>query len=302
MFLSQNFQTKAAFSYYLLGSFVVIIFNFIGQLPLMLAASYFNTGPVASSDIMEIFSGIPKNTLLFLMLLPFAISLLGLWLVVVKLHEQSFRSIISSRTKVDWRRVGFVFLLWGAMICGFTVVDYFMSPEDYEWNFKLLPFLVMFAVGIIMFPLQTTFEELLFRGYLLQGFARLTKNVWLPLVLTSVLFGSLHFFNPEVDKLGNWLLLYYIGTGLFLGLITIYDQGTELALGFHAANNFFSSILVTASWTVFETHAILTDTSEPQMDFEVFLPLLVFFPLLFFIFGKRYNWTFSLQPLFKKLK
>lgn len=153
-----------------------------------------------------------------------------------------------------------------------------------------------------MFPLQTTFEELLFRGYLLQGFARLTKNVWLPLVLTSVLFGSLHFFNPEVDKLGNWLLLYYIGTGLFLGLITIYDQGTELALGFHAANNFFSSILVTASWTVFETHAILTDTSEPQMDFEVFLPLLVFFPLLFFIFGKRYNWTFSLQPLFKKLK
>ena len=100
-------------------------------------------------------------------------------------------------------------------------------------------------------------------------------------MLTSVLFGSLHFFNPEVDKLGNWLLLYYIGTGLFLGLITIYDQGTELALGFHAANNFFSSILVTASWTVFETHAILIDTSEPQMDFEVFLPPSIFSLVVF---------------------
>jgi hypothetical protein len=32
------------------------------------------------------------------------------------------------------------------------------------------------------------------------------------------------------------MFVYYIGTGLFLG-ITLMDEGMELALGFHAANN-----------------------------------------------------------------
>ena len=44
--------------------------------------------------------------------------------------------------------------------------------------------------------------------------------------------------NPEVEKLGYLILVYYIGSGLFLGIITLMDEGIELALGFHFANNF----------------------------------------------------------------
>jgi hypothetical protein len=32
------------------------------------------------------------------------------------------------------------------------------------------------------------------------------------------------------------MFVYYIGTGLFLGILTLMDE-MELALGFHAANN-----------------------------------------------------------------
>jgi hypothetical protein len=32
------------------------------------------------------------------------------------------------------------------------------------------------------------------------------------------------------------MFVYYIGTGLFLGILTLMDEGMELALGFHANN------------------------------------------------------------------
>ena len=67
----------------------------------------------------------------------------------------------------------------------------------------------------------------------MQGLGIMAKNRWVPLVVTSVLFGAMHFFNPEVDKLGYGIMVYYMGTGFFLGIMTLMDEGLELALGFH---------------------------------------------------------------------
>lgn len=128
----------------------------------------------------------------------------------------------------------FSFLLWaGVSILSFLYV-YFKSPENFIWNFKLIPFLILVLIGTILIPIQTSTEEYVFRGYLMQGFANLAKNKWFPLLMTSLIFGSMHWFNPEVTKMGNIIMIYYIGTGLFLGIITLMDEGIELALGFHA--------------------------------------------------------------------
>lgn len=153
-------------------------------------------------------------------------------------------------------------------------------------------------------PLQTSFEEYLFRGYLLQGIGVLVKNRWFPLLLTSVVFGLLHISNPEVDKIGKVIMIYYIGTGLFLGIITIMDEGLELALGFHAANNLFTALLVTADWTAFQTHSIFKDMSDPSKAgfLEIFLPVFIVFPILIFIFAKKYKWTNWKEKLFGRVE
>jgi membrane protease YdiL (CAAX protease family) len=115
---------------------------------------------------------------------------------------------------------------------------------------------------------------------------------WVPLLITSSIFGLLHIANPEVEKLGYSIMVYYIGTGLFLGIITLMDDGLELALGFHAANNLFTALLVTANWTAFQTHSVLKDVSEPSLGFiDLVLPVFIIFPILLFIFGKKYKWT-----------
>jgi membrane protease YdiL (CAAX protease family) len=233
-----------------------------------------------------------SNLNLFLLLLSYAAGFLAVLFVVKTLHKQSIRSLTTSRTKIDWKRFWFAFLFWGIISSGLVLVDHYTSPENYVFNFELVPFLILAAIAIVLVPLQTSFEEYLFRGYLMQGIGVLCKNRWLPLIITSVAFGLLHIANPEIEKLGYILLVHYIGTGFFLGIITLMDEGLELALGFHAANNLFTALLVTADWTAFQTNSLLKDISEPDIEnSEIFASVLIIYPILIFIFAKVYNWT-----------
>ena len=146
-------------------------------------------------------------------------------------------------------------------------------------------------LGGILIPLQTSFEEYLFRGQLMQGLGLVTNSRLIPLLVTSILFGLMHMGNPEVGKVGYIIMVYYIGTGLFLGVLTLMDEGLELALGFHAANNLVGALLLTADWTAFQTHSVLKDVSEPSAGFEIIFPVFVIFPLLLFLFAKVYKWN-----------
>jgi hypothetical protein len=69
------------------------------------------------------------------------------------------------------------------------------------------------------------------------------------------------------------------------------DDGTELAIGFHAANNMIASLLVTTDFTVFQTPSIFKDISEPSLNFEIFIPVFIVFPALLYFFSKRYKWN-----------
>ena len=78
------------------------------------------------------------------------------------------------------------------------------------------------------------------------------------------------------------------------------DEGLELALGFHAANNLVTALLVTASWTAFQTESLLIDNSEPSLGVELILTLLLIYPLIIFIFAKKYKWKNWLSQLTNK--
>ena len=162
MFLKQALHYNNPFWMYLLGSFVIIIFNVLGQLPLTYAIM--QEGVVSpGGDPMEMMRNIDKNLQLFLLLIPFAIGFLGLWLVVRKLHERSLISITTSREKVDWNRTLFAFLIWSGVTVLLVAVDYTISPDSYEWNFNLKRFAVLFVIGVLLIPIQTSLEEYIFR-------------------------------------------------------------------------------------------------------------------------------------------
>lgn len=293
MFLEQGIKPQNKFWVYLIGSVLIIIASFIGQIPFSVALLYSSfvnkrAFPKDNAEAMIVFD---PNLTLFLVMISFAFAFIGIYFVVKYLHNQTLLSVTTSRKKVDWNRILFSFALWSVFSALSFFAIYMRSPENFVWNFKLLPFLILLVVGMILIPIQTSTEEYVFRGYLMQGFANLAKNKWFPLLMTSLIFGSMHVFNPEVAKMGYVIMIYYIGTGLFLGIITLMDEGMELALGFHAANNLVGAILVTSDWSVFQTYSIFKDMSEPSAGLDVILPIFVIYPILLIIFTKKYKWS-----------
>ncbi|WP_304132927.1 CPBP family intramembrane glutamic endopeptidase [Mesonia mobilis] len=290
MFIAQASKYAHDFWRYLVGSFIIIVASVIGQLPFTFAVFYKKGFEIMGATEAELMQVLDSNLNLFLLLLSFVFGMLGIYLVVKFLHKQPFKTVTTTRQKVDWRRIAFGFTLIAIFTAVTTYWDYSSNPDNYVLNFEPVSFTILCIIAILMVPIQTSMEEYIFRGYLMQGFGLLAKNRWFPLLLTSFIFGGLHFFNPEVTKLGNIIMIYYIGTGLFLGIITLMDEGMELALGFHAGNNLIGVLLVTADWTAFQTESILKDVSNPTAGFQVILPVVIIYPIFLLIMAKVYKW------------
>lgn len=292
MFLLQAFKPGNKFGKYLLGSLIIIMASTLGQIPvsILLLRNNIAQGKGLVLDMDKMYNGLNLNLVLFLLLLSFVVALFAIILVVNKLHRQKIKEIITSRHRAGLSRILFAFSLWAVLSAGMILLTYFTEPGKYILQFDPVNFAILFVISIIMIPIQTTVEELVFRGYLMQGFGLLAKNRWFPLVMTSVIFGALHLLNPEAEKMGHIVSVYYIGTGLFLGIMTLMDEGTELAIGFHAANNLIAALLVTADWTVFQTYSVFKDVSEPSAGLDIIIPVLVIYPILLFIFARKYKW------------
>ena len=292
MYIEQGYKGLHEGWRYLLGLLLVFIgWQILGAIPLtaLLVMKSLDTGymPTSISEMSELLG---SNMFLFLMLLSFLLGFLALLVTVKYIHGQTMKSLTTVRPKIDWKRISFAFVLWAIISIVFILLDVYFSPDDYVLNFELVPFLVLLLIAVLLIPVQTSFEEYFMRGYLMQGIGIFAKNRWVPLLVTSAFFGILHVFNPEVDKLGYGIMVFYMGTGLFLGILTLMDDGLELAIGFHAANNLTAAVLVTADWTAFQTNSVYRDVSDPALGWDVFIPVLVIYPILLLIFNKKYGW------------
>lgn len=292
-FIAQAYPYKKSIWSYIGGFLVSFIGGqTIGAIPLGIAIIfkiYFSDKSATQIDESNIYKLLDSNLFLFLMLLAFVTSMVTLLFWIKKLHRQPLKSLVTSRKKIDWGRFGFAFVAWGLVIVAVTFLDYWESPEKYVLNFKLVPFLILLLISVLFIPIQAAYEELVFRGYLMQGIGLYAKNRWMPLIVTSLIFGLLHLGNPEIGKLGYEVIFVYIAMGFFFGIVTLMDDGIELSLGFHVVNNLITALLVTADWTAFQTESVFRDISEPDVKFQFLslLPLLV----MLYIFAKKYGWT-----------
>lgn len=304
-FLEQAYKGKNDWWRYALSLMIIFLgWQLIGIIPLFIVA--FN----ASDDYVQLIEssvnafsdlGIDSNLYLFVILMMFVFGLLALLIVVKTIHGRSITSLITSRVKLDWKRYIFGFSFWFFISVAFLVIDYAVYPDHYIFNFKPLPFAILVIISFVLIPLQTSFEELLFRGYFMQGLGIWFKNAAVPLIITSVGFGLMHSFNPEVEKLGGLILIYYIATGFLFGMITLMDEGTELALGMHAANNVVAAVFVSMNWAAFQTEALFKDLSEPSVGVQMFIPVFIMYPLVILYLAKKYGWSQWEQKLFGQI-
>ena len=304
MYIAQAYKFKHDVWRYVVGTIIIFLIGWqlVGTIPLTIV-SFLEAGSLpeflsaSESSFASLFPA-KSNLYLLLILLTFIGGFIALIFVIKYIHKQTLTQLTTSRKKIDWGRFFFGFGLIATLSIVTTVLDFYSNPENYVVQFELIPFLIMLVIVVTLIPIQTSFEEFFFRGYLMQGVGIAAKNKWLPLLITSVIFGGLHFFNPEVEKIGNIAMVYYIGTGFFLGIITLMDEGMEISLGFHAGTNLIIALLVTSDWTVFQTNSILLDLSDPGAGIEVVLPVFILYPILLAIMAWKYKWTHWREKLF----
>jgi membrane protease YdiL (CAAX protease family) len=213
---------------------LVIVANMIGSLP----------GAWVMIDQKANRLHLPVYGVITILLMGFVVSLIALWLCVKYIHQRNPLTMISPTAVVNWERVLKSGGLW--LFCSVVVelVTYLLFPDKYRLSLNWADFLPSLVIGLLLIPLQTSFEELFFRGYLMQGIG--SWNLWAGIAITSVLFGLAHSFNDEVEAVGSLgiAMIYYIGVGLFFSLLAVYDKTLELPLGIHAANNIYAFMIV----------------------------------------------------------
>ena len=289
-FIDKAKEGNTSFSSYLLGIVLIISFYLLGSYFLILDLQW-NFGiesfdGVSQKEIVRILG---NNRFLAWLIVPFLFVALFLVIHTKFVHKRTVLSIFSGRENFDWKRVLFSFSLLFSVLSLFLFIQY-LSSDSLIFQFDLQKFIPLFFIAIFLLPIQTSCEELLFRSYILQGIKMRTKKNSIAVLISGIMFGAIHIGNPEIAKIGYHIIVYYMLVGVFLALISLFDNGIELALGYHAANNVFAALMITNNWQAFQTDAVFMDNADPGMGLDTIFGILFILPLVFFIFYKKYKW------------
>jgi CAAX protease family protein len=274
---------------------ILIATNTVGAIPLLIGyITKAASNPAVISEIAENPNdlgvlGLNPNMGLFMMLFPFLIGLLAFIIFIKPLNYRTLIVTINGTGMFRWDRFLVSALLWAILSAVYFFIYLKLDPSNYSLKNTSETLFPLIIISLIFIPFQAAFEEVLFRGYLMQGFAVMLRNRWFPLVITSVLFGLMHAFNPEVAEFGFFTMMpQYILFGLIFGIITILDDGIEAAIGAHAANNIFLCIMVTHESSALQTPALYEQ--QNVYPFTEFAALLVTGIIFLVILKKIFKW------------
>ena len=293
-FLTAPFKGKNSFWRYFTGSVTpFLVSNLIGAIPLaVIMIAYAGDSLLPERGGMPDFEamGINLNFGFALTVFPFILAFFTLALLIKPLNERSFGTVINGGKKIRWGRIFFSAFIWTAVSALWLFYSMRTDPGSYALNNTSTSLIILAILALTMIPLQAGFEEILFRGYLIQGFAFLSRNRWLPIVVTSLLFGLMHALNPEAKEYGFFIMMpQYIFFGLVFAVLTMMDDGVELAIGAHTANNAFLSVFITNKDSALQAPSIYEQLEyDPLMEFGGLVSMSLVFIL---IMGIVYKWV-----------
>ena len=252
--------------------------------------------PDANAALMKAMGVSPTAYMLFLLVFP--ASLIALYLGQKFIHKRTILSLHTAAKKIRWSRGLQAFLLTWIVLGGFTLIGHFSSLSPINTNFDAGRFAIYALVSLIFLPMQSGTEEIIFRGYLNQGFTHILKNKWIAFIITSALFAAMHLSNPEALKgAEDGILLLTMSSYFFFGFIACImvwmDDGLESAIGFHAANNTFAAIFVNYEGSVLPTPSLFMATPNTVIDVPIALGAMALIALILYITRKPVDMTYA---------
>lgn len=196
---------------------------------------------------------------------------MGLYLVQKFVHKRSLKALHTAWGNINWWRIFEGFLITVFVLGGFVFIGSKLGFVDVRLTFNAQAFWGFALVSLLLIPLQSGTEEIVFRGYFNQGLMHFVKNKWIVFSITSLGFMALHLSNPEAldgAAAGNLPIVMsgYFFFGFAMCLLVWIDDGLESAIGVHAGNNCFAAILVNYEGSVLPTPSVFLSKPDVNID------------------------------------
>lgn len=209
---------------------------------LLVVLSIFSSGGIA--NIYDFITSALSSpfSLVIMVGISYTLSYLFFYICLRFIHHKHLLKVINTVSGVRWKLLFKGLILWALILFIFSLPDLIINPGSYQITYNSGNFLILLVICLLVFPLQASFEEILFRGYLMQGFSLISKKPWIPLLITSLLFGIVHFFNGTSLTSDLSIVASTFVVGMMLGILALADNGIESAMGVHIANNLYVAL------------------------------------------------------------
>ena len=217
---------------------IVLVAAFFMMLSQMVFGTVLNLlGPELANDIQSDGPiGLSAGSAIFFLL---QLGLLGVSaaMVCVVLHQRRPMSLIGA-PGLALRQFVAVSVVLAVVIAALWILPPYGFGEPLERNMPLGRWLLLLPIGLVAVLIQTSAEEVLFRGYLQQQMAARFSSPFLWMFIPSAIFGALHYV-PE--SAGSNALTIAVFAGVF-GLVTADLTARAGTLGPAIAVHFFNNV------------------------------------------------------------
>lgn len=203
-----------------------------------------------------------------------------------KIIKRPFRSLITPNAKLDVSHIVLGAVTWLFIISSFALIGRFVDPESISYTFDVQVFIPALLVLLLLLPVQTTVEELFFRGFLAQTLSKVMRNPIVINVIASLVFASLHLANPEVENDYVSALIVYGSIGFAWGFAAYLFGSLEISIGAHFANNAFGLLIVGYENSALPSSALFTAPAA-ELSGSIVGALLMMSIWLIFVLGLR---------------
>lgn len=208
------------------------------------------------------------------------------------IHHKKLIMFINTFYKVKWRKMLKGAGLWFALMGCALIIGAIINPSSVKFSFNPT-FFILLILSLIIYSIQASFEEIFFRGYLMQGIGLITRRPVIPLLITSAIFALGHFFNGSDTLSGIGMVISMFIFGITLGIITLGENSLETAMGVHIAHNIFLTTVINNTGIFGDLPSLFTIGTTYSLGIPAFILLPI---LLFIVFGKKWD---NLQIIFK---
>ncbi len=291
-----NLENRPSLIRWSIGTFLILIsWLIVGALLTGFAANLFNIDIAAlageNPSLLASYQPWQAASTILVSFIPLLLMPLILQRFLLK---GGYRQLFTRSNQSFGREVRIGAMVMASILLITAVPDLTLNSSSYEWTFNLNSFLPYLLVAAILIPMQTTAEEVFYRGWVQQRLENGRRSIWFVSIANGFLFALPHLANPEVNGELFLAILGYGASGFMFAWVTMRDQSIGIAVGAHAANNILAGLFVTSEDSALPAASLWTTPAVSWLPSTIISLMMI--PLFIWLTGK-YNKSKDLNVL-----